>query len=226
MAQWLTKYAPNVVQFADVLEKAVWDTLEMMVKGGGYSFILGLIFGTILVVTRKGGLSENKIVNGIISFFVNFLRALPFVILIGLLKPLTRAISGTTIEVRGIIFPLVVGCTPFFIRQVELALSEVDSGLIEAAQAMGLSKFEIVTKVYLRESIPSLARSVTITLISLLGLTAMAGAVGAGGIGDAVLKFGYNRNMPDITYFCVIVILIIVIIIQFTGNFVIKKATH
>lgn len=226
MAQWLVKYAPNVVTFADILEKAVLDTLEMLIKSGTYSFILGLIFGTILVVTRKGGLKENKYINGFISFAVNILRALPFVILIGLLKPLTRAISGTTIEVAGIIFPLVVGCTPFFIRQVELSLSEVDEGLIEAAQAMGLSNFEIIIKVYLRESIPSLVRSVTITLISLLGLTAMGGAVGAGGIGDAVLKYGYNRNMPDITYFSVIVILLIVVVIQFTGNFIIKKTTH
>lgn len=226
MAQWLIKYAPNVVKFADVLEKAVWDTLEMLIKSGTYSFILGLIFGIILVVTRKGGLRENKYINGIISFFVNFLRAMPFVILIGLLKPLTSIIAGTTIEVRGIIFPLVVGCTPFFVRQVELSLSEVDEGLIEAALAMGLNNFEIVTKVYLRESIPSLVRSATITLISLLGLTAMGGAVGAGGIGDAVLKYGYNRNMPDVTYFSVIVILLIVIVIQISGNFIIKKTTH
>lgn len=226
MAQWLIDNAPNVVTFADVLEKAVWDTLEMLIKSGTYSFILGLIFGTILVITKKDGLKENKIVNGIISFVVNILRALPFVILIGLLKPLTKAISGTTIQVQGIIFPLVVGCTPFFIRQVELSLSEVDDGLIEAAQAMGLSTFQIVTKVYLKESIPSLVRAVTITLISLLGLTAMGGAVGAGGIGDAVLKYGYNRNMPDVTYFCVFVILLIVIVIQFTGNFIIKKTTH
>lgn len=226
MAQWLINNAPNVVKFADVLEKAVWDTLEMLVKSGAYSFILGLVFGVILVLTRKGGLKENRIINGSISFVVNILRAMPFVILIGLLKPLTSIIAGTTIEVRGIIFPLVVGCTPFFVRQVELSLSEVDEGLIEAALAMGLSNFEIVSKVYLRESIPSLVRSATITLISLLGLTAMGGAVGAGGIGDAVLKYGYNRNMPDVTYFSVIVILLIVIVIQVTGNFIIKKTTH
>lgn len=226
MAQWLVNNAPNVVKFADVLEKAVWDTLEMLLKSGTYSFILGLIFGTVLIVTKKGGLKENPIVHSVISFLVNLLRAMPFVILIGLLKPLTRMISGTTIEVAGIIFPLVVGCTPFFIRQVELALSEVDEGLIEAALAMGLSNLEIITKVYLRESIPALARAVTITLISLLGLTAMGGAVGAGGIGDAVLKYGYNRNMPDITYFSVIVILLIVVVIQSVGNFIIKRTTH
>ncbi len=226
MAQWLAKYAPNVVQFADVLEKAVWDTLEMLLKSGAYSFVLGIIFGTILVVTKKGGLKENRFINGAISIFTNFLRALPFVILIGLLKPLTRMISGTTIQVAGIIFPLVVGCTPFFIRQVELSLSEIDDGLIEAAQAMGLSNLEIVIKVYLKESIPSLVRSASITLISLLGLTAMGGAVGAGGIGDAVLKYGYNRNMPDITYFSVVIILIIVGAIQLIGNFIIKKTTH
>lgn len=226
MDQWLAKYAPNVLQFSDVLFKAVIDTLEMLIRSGAYSFILGLIFGTTLIVTRKDGLKENKYVNGFISFLVNILRAIPFVILIGLLKPVTRAIAGTTIEVKGIILPLVVGCTPFFIRQVELSLSEVDPGLIEAAQAMGLSNFEIVLKVYLKESIPSLARAVTITLISLLGLTAMGGAVGAGGIGDAVLKYGYNRNMPDITYFSVIVILLIVVVIQSVGNFIIKRTTH
>lgn len=226
MAHWFSQNFPNVIQYQDEIIQGIKDTIEMLIKAGAYSFLFGIIFGTILVITRKDGLKENKVVNWIISQAVNLIRAIPFIILLVFMKPLTRIISGTAIQVEGVIFPLIVGCTPFFIRQVELALSDVDEGLIEAAQSMGLSTFEIIIKVYLRESIPALVRSATITLISLLGLTAMGGAVGGGGIGDLVINLGNNRNKPDITNFSIVIILIIVLVIQATGNYILKKTQH
>lgn len=226
MGPLFSKYFPNVIQYQDEIIQGIKDTLEMLVKAGGYSFIFGIIFGTILVITRKGGLKENKVINWIISQLVNLIRAIPFIILLVFMKPLTRIVMGTSIQVQGVIFPLIVGCTPFFIRQVELALSDIDPGLIEAAQSMGLSTFEIIVKVYLRESIPALVRSAMITLISLLGLTAMGGAVGGGGIGDLVIKLGNDRNMGDITNFSIVVIIIIVLVIQSVGSYILKKTKH
>src|SRR5699024_4065478 len=139
-----------------------------------YAFVAGLLLGTLLVVTRKGNILENKFIYGIIDGVVNLFRSIPFVILITVLIPLTTIIVGTFIGVKGAIFPLVVGCTPFFTRQVDMALSDIDHGLIEVAQAMAISPIGIIFRVYLKESIPALARSTTITAVSLLGLTAMA----------------------------------------------------
>ena len=218
--------APNLYDHKDLFIQSILDTIEMLIKVGFFSFLVGIVFGVILIITKKGGIKENTVVNWLISQVINFIRALPFIILLVLIKPITYFIMGTTIQVRGVIFPLIVGCSPFFIRQVEAALSDVDPGLIEAAQSMGLSTFEIITKVYLRESIPALARAVSITLISLLGLTTMGGAVGGGGIGDMVITYGNNRNMYDITLAAIPVILIIVLVIEIISKYVIKKTTH
>lgn len=218
--------APNLYDHKDLFIQSILDTIEMLIKAGFFSFLVGIVFGVILIITKKGGIKENTVVNWLISQVINFIRALPFIILLVLIKPITYFIMGTTIQVRGVIFPLIVGCSPFFIRQVEAALSDVDPGLIEAAQSMGLSTFEIITKVYLRESIPALARAVSITLISLLGLTTMGGAVGGGGIGDMVITYGNNRNMYDITLAAIPVILIIVLVIEIISKYVIKKTTH
>jgi D-methionine transport system permease protein len=226
MLDLLTKYTPNLLNYSDEFVKSIGETLQMLFLSGIYSFIVGLFLGTLLVVTRKGNILENGVVYRILNGMVNLFRSIPFVILITALIPLTRLIVGTFIGVKGAIFPLVVGCTPFFIRQVDMALSDIDNGLIEAAQSMGLSPIEIVFRVYLRESIPALVRSTTITTISLLGLTAMGGAVGGGGLGSFVIRYGHNRYYQDITYVSIIVILIFVTIIQFIGNIIIKKTSH
>ncbi|WP_331836579.1 methionine ABC transporter permease [Erysipelothrix piscisicarius] len=162
----------------------------------------------------------------VLDTFVNIFRSIPFVILLTALIPITKIVSNTAIGVEGTIFPLVVGCTPFFVRQVDLSLSEIDRGLIEAAQSMGLSTLQIVIRVYLRESIPSLVRSTTITLISLLGLTTLGGVVGGGGLGDYVIRYGHNKYNTDISIVAVLVILIFVSVIQSVGNFIIKKTSH
>jgi D-methionine transport system permease protein len=214
------------MDYSDEFWKSIEETLQMLLLSGLFSFAAGLILGIALVVTREGNILENKVIHQIIDKAVNLFRSIPFVILITALIPLTKLIVGTFIGVKGAIFPLVVGCTPFFIRQVDMALTDIDNGLIEAAQSMGISPMGIIFRVYLKESIPALARSTTITAISLLGLTAMGGAVGGGGLGSFVIRYGHNRFYQDITYVSVVVILILVSIIQFIGNVIIKKTSH
>lgn len=226
MLETLEQYIPNLIDYSDEFLKSIGETLQMLSLSGIYSLIVGLFLGTLLVVTRKGNILENNFIHQIIDKLVNLFRSIPFVILITALIPLTKLITGTFIGVKGAIFPLVVGCTPFYIRQVDMALSDIDKGLIEAAQSMGISPIGIIFRVYLKESIPALARSTTITAISLLGLTAMGGAVGGGGLGSFVIRYGHNRFYQDITYVSVIVILIFVSIIQFIGNIIIKKTSH
>ena len=157
---------------------------------------------------------------------MNLIRSITFSILLTALMPLSRLIMGTAIYVRGAIVPLVFGCTPFFTRQVEAALAQTDYGLVEAALSMGSSPADVIFRVYLKESIGPIARATTITAISLLGLTAMAGAVGAGGLGDFAIRYGHDRNMTDITWTTVVVLVAAVSIVQSFGGFVAKKNTH
>lgn len=226
MHELMAKFTPNLLDYLPEFLKSIRETLIMLFSSGAYSFVIGLLLGTVYVVTKPGNILENRVVYRILDALINLLRSIPFVILITALIPLTKLISGTFIGVKGAIFPLIIGSTPFFIRQVDMALSDIDRGLIEAAEAMGLSPLGIIFRVYLRESIPALARSTTITAISLLGLTTMGGAVGGGGLGSFVIRYGHNRHMTDITYVSVIVILIMVSIIQLIGNIIIKKTTH
>jgi len=226
MHSLMAKYTPNLLDYWPEFINSIGETLQMLFFSGIYSYIIGLFLGVLLVVTREGNILENKYIYRAIDTFVNIFRSIPFVILITALIPITKFVMGTFIGVKGAIFPLIMGCIPFFIRQVDMALSTVDSGLIEAAQAMGLSPLGIIFRVYLRESIPALARSITITTVSLLGLTAMGGAVGGGGLGSFVIRYGHNRFYQDITYVSVVVILLFVTIIQFIGNIVIKKTSH
>ena len=226
MPEILRTWLPHLMDYSDEFWKSIEETLQMLLLSGLFSFAAGLILGIALVVTREGNILENKVIHQIIDKAVNLFRSIPFVILITALIPLTKLIVGTFIGVKGAIFPLVVGCTPFFIRQVDMALTDIDNGLIKAAQSMGISPMGIIFRVYLKESIPALARSTTITAISLLGLTAMGGAVGGGGLGSFVIRYGHNRFYQDITYVSVIVILVLVSIIQFIGNVIIKKTSH
>lgn len=226
LLQLANQYTPNLVVYWDDFLLSIEETLIMLFGSGIFTFIFGLILGTLLVVTREGNILENRFIYSFIDGITNIFRSIPFVILITALIPLTAIVMGTFIGVKGAIFPLIIGSTPFFIRQVDAALSDIDQGLIEAAQSMGLSPLAIIFRVYLRESIPALARSTTITTISLLGLTAMGGVVGGGGIGAFVIRYGHNRYMTDITYVSVIVILIFVLIIEGIGNIIIKKTTH
>ena len=226
MNNLMLQYTPNLLDYWPEFIKSIGETLQMLFLSGIYSFVIGLFLGTIMVVTRKGNILENSLIHGLIDGLVNLFRSIPFVILITALIPVTKLVVGTFIGVKGAIFPLIIGCTPFFIRQVDMALSDIDPGLIEAAQSMGLSPLGIIFRVYLKESVPALVRSTTITTVSLIGLTAMGGAVGGGGLGSFVIRYGHNRYYQDITYVSVILILIFVTIIQFIGNIIIKKTSH
>lgn len=217
---------PNVINIASEIPKAIIDTLIMILASGGISLIFGLFFGVILIVSKKEGILQNRFIYSILDKIINLFRAVPFVLLIFIMDTPTRLLMGTAIGVKGAIPALIVGTIPFFARQIESALAEIDHGLIEASQSMGASPMEIIFRVYLRESIPSIIRAVTITIISLVGLVAIAGAVGAGGLGDLAIRYGYNRHMLDVGYVMVFIILIIITVIQQVGDYIIKKTTH
>ena len=226
MQEFLNNWIPNVMAKLPDFYAAIGDTLLMLIWSGAISFVLGLILGVLLTVTKPDGILENKIVYQILDKLVSLFRSIPFIILLTWVMPLSRAIMGTAIYVRGAIVPLVFGCVPFFTRQVQTALAELDPGLIEAALSMGSSPAEIIFRVYLRESIAAIARSTTITAISLLNLTAMAGVVGAGGLGDFAVRYGHDRNMSDVTHVTVIVLLILVCMMECIGAHIVRKSRH
>lgn len=226
MLDFLNTIMPNIMNKLPEFWAEIGNTFIMLGITGAISLLIGIIFGVILVVTREGNIMENKIVYFVLGKVIDLLRAIPFIILAMFLSPITRAIMGTSIQLRGALLPLVVGTIPFFARQIESALSEIDRGLIEASQSMGCSKFEIIVRVYLRESIPSIIRATTITLIALIGYIAMVGVVGGGGIGDFCIRYGYNSMQTDVLYVCVLVLLIITTMVQSIGNYLVKKTTH
>lgn len=226
MQEILSNLFPNVAEKFPAFWESIGQTFEMVIRSGVIGLIIGAVLGVVLVVTKKGGIFQNTVVFQIVDKLVNLFRAIPFIILLTFVMPLSRAIMGTAIGVDGAIVPLIFGMVPFFSRQMESALSEVSPGLIEAAESMGNSKWQIIGSVYLRESITQIARAVSITLISLIGLTAMAGAVGAGGLGDFAIRYGHDRNQVDVTYATIIVLVLFVSIIQLAGNLIARKNTH
>lgn len=217
---------PNVAEKSGEFFRAIWDTLVMTAWSGIYIFVIGLVLGVVLVVTKPSGIMANRAVYQIVDKVVNLFRSIPFIILLAGLMPLSRLIMGTAIGLQGAIVPLVFGCAPFYSRQVETALSSVAPGQIEAAQSMGVGNFGIIFRVYLKESVAAIARGTTITIISLFGLVAMAGAVGAGGLGDFAIRYGHDRGETDVTIASIIAMVIIVSIIQLIGSTVAKKNTH
>lgn len=226
MDAFIKQIAPNLYSYRTRFWSSLSATGEMFFKAGAIAFVLGLLFGIMLVVFRKGGIRQNMIIYQITNFIINVFRSIPFVILLIFLIPLTRSIVGTAIGVKGAIIPLVFGCVPFYTRQVEVALSSINEGKIEAARSMGSSTFGIIFRVYLHEAVPELIRVTTVTAISLIGLTTMAGAVGAGGIGSFAINYGQNQNHQDIVDACVLILLIIVFIMQSLGNLLSRRATN
>jgi D-methionine transport system permease protein len=222
----IAKIIPNVVDRFDEMITSTGQTLYLMLVTAAISLLFGIFLGVILTVTRRGAILECIPLWVVLDKIVNFFRSVPFIILIALLIPVTRAIMHTAIGVRGAIVPLIVGTVPFLSRQMEAALAEIDPGSIEAAQAMGTSPVGIIFRVYLKESIPGIIRGVTITLISLIGLIAMVGAVGGGGLGDFAIRYGYQRYMTDITVVTVIILIAVVTVIQSLGNAFAKRTTH
>ena len=215
-----------IAQYGALFAQGTWDTIVMTIVSTFFAYVIGVPLGVLLVVTAKDGLRPHRALNTVLGWIVNIGRSIPFIILLTWVMPVSRAIMGTAIYVRGAIVPLVFGAVPFFTRQVESALAELDGGLIEAALSMGSTPLEIIFRVYLKESVAAIARGTTITAISLLNLTAMAGVVGAGGLGDFAIRYGHDRNMLDVTNVTVLVLVIIVCIMEFAGGKVVKKNTH
>lgn len=226
MHDFLYSLMPNLMERLPDFYKACIETLQMVAWSGIYILIFGILLGVIITVTKPGGIMENRIVYEIIDKIINLLRSIPFIILLTALMGLSRLLMGTAIFVRGAIVPLVFGTVPFYARQIESALAQTDHGLVEAALSMGDSPMKIIFRVYLRESVGQIVRGTTITIISLIGLTAMAGVVGAGGLGDFAVRYGHDRNMTDITWVVVILLVIIVSIIQAIGELIVRKTTH
>ena len=226
MQEFLTNVLPNDMSKPNDLYISFSQTIYMMLISGLISFVFGIIFGVILIVTSPSGILKNRFIYTLLGGLVNIFRSIPFVILLAALIPFTRIIMGSAIGTKGALVPLVFGTVPFFTRQIESALAEVDKGLIEAAESMGSSPLEIIFRVYLRESLPGIIRGTQITFISLIGLTAMAGAIGGGGLGDYAIRYGHQRGQTDVTYVTVFIILIMVSFIQSMGTFFIKKTTH
>lgn len=226
MQEHLKSWLPNVMVRLPEFYKAIWDTLTMFGIAGAFVLVLGLALGVVLTVTRRDGILRNDLVFHVLDKTINVFRSIPFIILLTLLLPLTRLIAGTAIGVKGAIVPLVVGTVPFFSRQVEAALANIDGGVIEAAQSIGMSPVGIIFRVYLWEGIPMLARAATITAISLIGSTAMAGAVGAGGLGDFAIKYGHNRFMEDVTWVTVAALVLLVCVVQVIGSLIARVTTH
>lgn len=215
----------NIIKLLPDFIKSIQETFTMVLISGAIGLFIGLVIGILLVVTKKDAILEQKYIYYFLDKIVNFFRSIPFIILIALLIPITRMIVGSAIGVKGAIVPMVVAVIPFYARQIETAISSLDYGLIEASLAMGFSNFEII-KVYIRESLASIIRSTTITIISLIGLSTMAGAVGAGGIGDFAIRYGYQRSLEDVTITCVLFLVVIISLIQKIGDGLAKKVSH
>jgi len=207
----------------DKLLEATYETFYMTLIALSGTFILGILLGLLLFLTDKDGLWENKIINFITATIVNVFRAIPFIILILLLFPFTYFLIGTIRGPNAALPALIIGAAPFYGRLVEIALKEIDKGVIEAAQAMGASTRSIIFKVLIPESMPALISGITVTAIALIGYTAMAGAIGAGGLGSYAYYAGFQRRAFDVVFICSVIIVLIVFIFQFIGDYVSKK---
>jgi len=206
------------LDFRGVLWDGLLETLYMTFTSVTLAYAIGLPLGVLLVVTHSTGLMPNKVVHTILSGVVNTVRSIPFIILIVLLMPFTRIIVGTAIGNTAAIVALVVAAAPFIARMVETSLNEMDAGVIDAARSMGATNFQIIYKVMLPESIPSLIRGFSITTIMLMSFSAMAGAVGAGGLGRIAIRYGYQRFNTDVMIITIIIIVVIVALLQFSFN--------
>ena len=199
------------------------ETLYMTGMSTLLAYVFGLPLGILVIITRKDGLAPQKILNSILEWIVNIGRSIPFLILMVALIPFTRLVVGKGIGPNAAIVSLVIGAIPFVARIVESSLEEIDHGVIEAAQTMGASNREIISKVYLPESLPSLIRGFSMTTITLIGYSAMGGAVGAGGLGDIAIRYGYHRYEYDIMIATIVLLIVIVQIIQGVFNVIAKK---
>ena len=207
---WLTEYFN---EYDGLLLEGTWDSIVMTSVSTLVAYALGIPLGVLLVLTARGG-------HTVLGWIVNIGRSIPFIILLFAIIPFTRLVVGTSLGVPGAIVPLVVTATPFVARMVEQSLADVDAGLVEAGQSFGANTWQIVYKVYLKEALPSLVRGASITFITLFGYAAMAGCVGAGGLGDIAIRYGYQRWQPDVMVGAVLLCVVLVQVVQSAGNLV------
>ena len=210
-------------QYGNLFLQGTVDTLIMTCVATILAYVIGIPLGILLVVTSPNGLRPNRVISTIVGWIVNIGRSVPFIILLVVLIPFTRFIVGTSLGVPGAVVPLVVTAAPFAARMVEQSLEETDSGLVEAAQSFGASTWQIVWKVYLKETLPSLVRGAAITFVTLFGYSAMAGTVGAGGLGDIAIRYGYQRFQMDVMIATVVVLIVMVQAMQSLGDYASKK---
>jgi D-methionine transport system permease protein len=222
----LQQYFPNVLLLKQEFIDSTIETVYMVFWTAIIAGILGTLLGVILVATGPDGILTNRVLYNILEKIINICRSIPFIIMLALIQPITRFLTGTTIGTTAALVPLVIGVIPFFARQIENALLEVDPGVVEAAESMGTSPMGIIFRVYLVEGLASIIRVSSVTIINLIGLTAMAGAIGAGGLGNLAITRGYNRFQTDVTIVATLIILILVFASQFISNTLIKKTSH
>ena len=213
----------NFNHLYSLLQPSLFETLYMVFFSTLFSVILGLPLGGVLVISEKNHVWEHKMLNGVLGYIVNIMRSLPFIILIIAIFPLSRIIVGTAIGSTAAIVPLSIAATPFVARIVESSLKEVPWGIVEASLAMGATTKEIIFRVLIPEALPSLIMGLTLTIINLIGYSAMAGAIGGGGLGDLAIRYGYQRFQTDVLIWTIIVLIIIVQVIQSSGNKISKK---
>jgi len=211
-------------QLMEMLAEGVWDTLYMTLVSTGLSYLFGIPVGVLLVICKKDGIAPRPLLYAVLDVVVNLTRSFPFLILMIAVIPFTRMVVGTTIGNNATVVPLVIAAVPFVGRLIESSLLEVDSGVVEAAQSMGASVWQIISKVLLPEALPSLLNGSAVAAITILGYSAMSGAVGGGGLGKLAIMYGYNRYQTDIMFITIVLLIIIVQLFQMLGNWATRRS--
>ncbi|BCN39124.1 ABC transporter permease [Alicycliphilus denitrificans] len=210
----------------ELFATSLWETVIMVGVSGIVGGLVGIPLGVFLRLTDKGGILQNAPLNTVVGGIVNAVRSTPFIILLVAIIPFTRLVTGTSIGTWAAVVPLTLAAAPFIARLVETALREVDSGLVEAAQSMGATTWQIVWKVLLPEALPGIVAGLTISFVSLTGYSAMAGAVGGGGLGDLGIRYGYQRFLPDVMLAVVLILIVFVQAIQSLGDWAVRRMSH
>ncbi len=217
---------PLPPQLLELFATSLWETIIMVAISGAVGAALGLPLGILLYLTQPRGVLANPLLNRVLGTTVNAVRSTPFIILLVAIIPFTRLLTGYSIGTMAAVVPLTIAAAPFFARLIETALHEVDHGLVEAAQSMGASTQQIVLKVLLPEAWPGIVAALTITLVSLTGYSAMAGAIGGGGLGDLGIRYGYQRFLPEVMLAVVLVLIVFVQAVQSLGDWAVRRLSH
>jgi D-methionine transport system permease protein len=213
-------------EMSSMFVQSFWETLVMVGISGSIGALAGLPLGVLLFLTDRGGVLQSMAATRVMGFTINAVRSTPFIILLVAVIPLTRVLVGTSIGTAAAVVPLTIACAPFFARLVETALREVDRGLIETAEALGATTRQIVFKVLLPEALPGIVAGLTITFVSLVGYSAMAGAIGGGGLGDLGIRYGYQRFLPEVMVAVVVILIVFVQLVQSFGDWLVRRLSH